>query len=68
MFINDRERASALSIVMATQGPAHVVAIDDDPSIRTMIADYLGDNDVRVMRSAAAARSPASWCAKRSTS
>jgi DNA-binding response OmpR family regulator len=28
--------------------PIHVLAIDDDPSIRQMIADYLGDNDMRV--------------------
>ena len=27
---------------------AHVLAVDDDPSIRQMIADYLGDNDIRV--------------------
>jgi DNA-binding response OmpR family regulator len=27
---------------------AHVLAIDDDPSVRQMIADYLGDNDMRV--------------------
>ena len=27
---------------------AHVLAIDDDPSMRQMIADYLGDNDIRV--------------------
>jgi DNA-binding response OmpR family regulator len=27
---------------------AHVLAIDDDPSVRQMIADYLGDNEVRV--------------------
>jgi len=27
---------------------AHVLAIDDDPLIRQMIADYLGDNDIRV--------------------
>lgn len=26
----------------------HVLAIDDDPSVRKMIADYLGDNDMRV--------------------
>jgi DNA-binding response OmpR family regulator len=26
----------------------HVLAIDDDPSVRQMIADYLGDNDIRV--------------------
>jgi two-component system OmpR family response regulator len=28
--------------------PVHVLAIDDDPSIRQMIADYLGDNDIQV--------------------
>jgi DNA-binding response OmpR family regulator len=27
---------------------AHVVAIDDDPSVRQMVADYLADNDIRV--------------------
>jgi two-component system, OmpR family, response regulator len=26
----------------------HVLAVDDDPSVRQMIADYLTDNDVRV--------------------
>jgi len=28
--------------------PVHVLAIDDDPSIRQMIADYLADNDMQV--------------------
>jgi DNA-binding response OmpR family regulator len=28
--------------------PIHVLAVDDDPSTREMIADYLGDNDVQV--------------------
>lgn len=28
--------------------PIHVLAVDDDPSMRQMIADYLGDNDIRV--------------------
>jgi len=27
---------------------AHVLVVDDDPSIRQMIVDYLGDNDIRV--------------------
>jgi len=31
-----------------TARPIHVLAVDDDPSIRQMIADYLGDNDIRV--------------------
>src|SRR5215471_15083506 len=31
-----------------TSSPIHVLAIDDDPSVRQMIADYLGDNEIRV--------------------
>ena len=31
-----------------TSKAAHVLALDDDPSVRQMIADYLGDNEVRV--------------------
>jgi two-component system, OmpR family, response regulator len=31
-----------------TPAPIHVLVIDDDPSVRQMIADYLGDNDMRV--------------------
>ena len=26
----------------------HILAVDDDPSVRQMITDYLGDNDIRV--------------------
>jgi two-component system, OmpR family, response regulator len=33
---------------------AHVLAVDDDPSVRQMIADYLGDNDIRVTSLASA--------------
>jgi two-component system, OmpR family, response regulator len=32
----------------ATATPIHVLAVDDDPSVRQMIADYLGDNDIDV--------------------
>jgi two-component system, OmpR family, response regulator len=32
----------------ATLSPVHVLAIDDDPSVRQLIADYLGDNDIEV--------------------
>ena len=32
----------------ATPASIHVLAIDDDPSVRQMIADYLSDNDIRV--------------------
>src|SRR5262245_49470364 len=28
--------------------PAHVLAVDDDPTIRDLIVDYLGQNDLRV--------------------
>jgi DNA-binding response OmpR family regulator len=28
--------------------PPHVLAVDDDPTIRQLIADYLGQNDLRV--------------------
>ena len=33
---------------VASTGSVHVLAIDDDPSVRQMIVDYLTDNDVRV--------------------
>ena len=26
----------------------HILALDDDPSIRGLVADYLGDNELRV--------------------
>jgi len=32
----------------STLAPVHVLAVDDDPSVRRMIADYLGDNDILV--------------------
>jgi len=41
--------------LVATQvNSAHVLAVDDDPSVRQMIADYLGDNDIRVTSLASA--------------
>ena len=39
--------------VSAGQTAAHVLAVDDDPSVRQMIVDYLGDNDIRVTAVAA---------------
>jgi DNA-binding response OmpR family regulator len=36
------------SLEAAVPPTVHVLAIDDDPSLRQMIADYLGDNDIRV--------------------
>jgi DNA-binding response OmpR family regulator len=37
-----------ISSVETTPSPVHILAIDDDPSVRQMIADYLSDNDIRV--------------------
>ena len=34
--------------MVTTPAPVHVLAVDDDPSIRQMIADYLADNDMQV--------------------
>ncbi len=48
MLTADLELLKADPMVEVTATPVHVLAIDDDPSIRTMIADYLGDNDMHV--------------------
>jgi DNA-binding response OmpR family regulator len=42
------ESVSTMPSVEATPAPVHVLAIDDDPSVRQMIADYLTDNDIQV--------------------
>src|SRR5258708_14796190 len=47
MAISDSPR-HATAVVDAPPRHIHVLAVDDDPSIRQMIADYLGDNDIRV--------------------
>src|SRR5499426_1689465 len=31
-----------------TESPPHVLVVDDDPTVRSLIVDYLGRNDVRV--------------------
>src|SRR5262245_45778917 len=36
------------AVARAMTTVTHVLAVDDDPSVRQMIADYLTDNDVRV--------------------
>jgi two-component system OmpR family response regulator len=33
---------------MSNENPPHVLVVDDDPAIRTLIADYLHENDLRV--------------------
>jgi DNA-binding response OmpR family regulator len=42
------ESVSSMRAPQATPGSIHVLAVDDDPSVRQMIADYLGDNDIEV--------------------
>ena len=39
---------NAVAPQAAPVSAVHVLAVDDDPSIRRMIADYLGDNEIRV--------------------
>ena len=38
----------SLTQIMTTTLPPHVLAIDDDPAMRELIADYLGENELRV--------------------
>ena len=37
-----------LDLMSVQAAAAHVLAVDDDPSVRQMIVDYLGDNEMRV--------------------
>ena len=48
MYTTEFELMKAGPVAGATSAPIHVLAIDDDPSVRQMIADYLGDNDIQV--------------------
>src|ERR1700693_6367862 len=48
MLTTNIEVVSSSPAMGTTAAPIHVLAIDDDPSVRQMIADYLGDNDIRV--------------------
>ncbi len=42
------EPSTKMPARQATLAPIHVLAVDDDPSLRQMIVDYLGDNDIEV--------------------
>jgi two-component system OmpR family response regulator len=48
MLTTNSEIAKAGPVAGVTSAPIHVLAIDDDPSVRQMIVDYLGDNDIKV--------------------
>ena len=48
MLTANSEFVKAGPVAGVTSTPIHVLVIDDDPSVRQMIADYLGDNDILV--------------------
>jgi DNA-binding response OmpR family regulator len=48
MLVEGTILLNARRATVAPQAGVHVLAVDDDPFIRQMIADYLGDNDIRV--------------------
>jgi two-component system, OmpR family, response regulator len=48
MYTTEFELVKADPVAEATSAPIHVLAIDDDPLVRQMIVDYLGDNDIQV--------------------
>ena len=48
MFEGELRSVSASPQAKTSSVVAHVLAVDDDPSIRQMIADYLGDNEIQV--------------------
>jgi two-component system OmpR family response regulator len=48
MFACVLESVLKMPALHATSALIHVLVVDDDPSVRQMIADYLGDNDIKV--------------------
>jgi len=48
MLPRDLESVPTMPSMGAMLTPVHVLAVDDDRSIRQMIADYLGDNEIQV--------------------
>jgi len=48
MLTQDLESVRTMPSTEVTPAGVHVLAIDDDPSVRQMVADYLADNDIRV--------------------
>lgn len=47
-FMLGMDEAESAFLEAAQVTSAHVLAVDDDPSVRQMIVDYLGDNEMRV--------------------
>ena len=48
MLARTFESMSTMNLAEATPAPVHILAVDDDPSVRQLIADYLADNDIQV--------------------
>src|SRR4030095_660000 len=48
MLVRVSESVYTTTAMEAVPAPVHVLAVDDDPSVRQMIADYLGDNEIQV--------------------
>ena len=48
MLVRELESLTKVPPLEASPALVHVLAVDDDPSVRQMIADYLGDNDIQV--------------------
>src|ERR1044071_4775453 len=44
----EMDAAESVFLGTAQVTTTHILAVDDDPSVRQMIADYLGDNEIRV--------------------
>jgi DNA-binding response OmpR family regulator len=47
MLALDTHKVDSLAM-LGSETTAHILAVDDDPSVRKMITDYLGDNEMRV--------------------
>jgi DNA-binding response OmpR family regulator len=48
MYYEEPAQVSATSPERMSSNPTHVLVVDDDPSVRQMVVDYLGDNEIRV--------------------
>jgi len=48
MFNGAPSQVSTTTPEGSSTGSTHVLVVDDDPSVRQMIVDYLGDNEIRV--------------------
>ncbi|QJR11249.1 Transcriptional regulatory protein OmpR [Usitatibacter rugosus] len=48
MFHDALAQVSTTTTGKTPPAATHVLAVDDDPSVRQMVADYLGDNEIQV--------------------